>query len=48
MIWRNAAYSARIAASDLAGDAPLDEPRATNRALAAPFRAELARLFPDG
>jgi hypothetical protein len=47
VLWRNAAYSVRIAAADLASGSHSDEPRATNRAVAAPFREQLSRMFAD-
>jgi hypothetical protein len=46
-IWRDAAYSARIALGDLDEEVPLDEPRSANRKLAAPFRTQLARIFAE-
>ena len=45
VLWRHAVYSVRMAAEDLKLEAPLDELRAANRLVAAPFRGQLGHIF---
>ena len=47
VVWRNAAYSVRIAAEEVTYASHSDELRAANRLLAIPLKDQLARIFRD-